>query len=714
MAEDSVIRIYWPTESLKVEKLNKYEPSLAIGWRNSLSNLMVVTTVPFSEPRKLNEQMKNNPLFDLQNSSISCLYKICGCTRLEVLGMINPPSEIETLDQEDLSLLPSLFISELSFNYTHPKIVYFPNKANSGLNTVNKSIQVITYKSPLPHRMHFFSIKPMKLALEEKVGYTGADDKVERDLISKARLSNAIINKCRQHHRGNETNEFITNDELLNICIDQINSCYETGHLIQCIFSQLNPEVRKQRGLYRLKFESISFTLRSSLIAIAKCLWMVVSPFFSIFSAVMTILFRNFLELILRILEINIHSYNKSLKEISATAQQLDWRIQQLCYWPVEFLKVKSIMKTCSSRTDSHPEYVRLYNSLWLILNDIILGITFGLYLNENAEWLSIRFVHLNQEWLISGLRKTIMWLMAWPGGLKLNNELVSFFGELFLWIIDFWNDCLSILTPYFPQVLKIIAISGLAGITLPISLICDMISVLTIHTYAIYVSSARIYNWQVNVLLSLFHLFRGKKYNVLRNRIDSCDYDMDQLLTGTIFFTILMFLLPTMFVFYLVFAIVRLSVILVTVLLELYLAYLNHFPLFALLLKVKEPARLPGGIKFKLTTENSVAMETIYQSSPGSEYTGFTQCYLELESIPLSYSQIFAQYNQLVAKIKLHYLSFHVVKRLMIGKFVQMPRTELYGSLYSSLPKHRVNTSIFWERSENVFHSSSNKKKRQ
>jgi hypothetical protein len=51
---------------------------------------------------------------------------------------------------------------------------------------------------------------------------------------------------------------------------------------------------------------------------------------------------------------------------------------------------------------------------------------------------------------------------------------------------------------------------------------------------------------------------YSGKKRNVLRHRIDSCDYDLDQLLLGTSLFTLLMFLFPTVLSYYLTFASVR------------------------------------------------------------------------------------------------------------------------------------------------------------
>lgn len=70
-----------------------------------------------------------------------------------------------------------------------------------------------------------------------------------------------------------------------------------------------------------------------------------------------------------------------------------------------------------------------------------------------------------------------------------------------------------------------------------------------------------RLYNLQLNTLSSLWHLFRGKKWNVLRRRVDSAVYNVDQLFLGTLLFTVLLFLLPTTALFYVVFAVVSLTV---------------------------------------------------------------------------------------------------------------------------------------------------------
>ena len=138
-----------------------------------------------------------------------------------------------------------------------------------------------------------------------------------------------------------------------------------------------------------------------------------------------------------------------------------------------------------------------------------------------------------------------------------------------------------------------------------------DLVSLLTVHIYSFYIASARIYNWQLTIIISLFHLFRGKKRNVLRNRIDRCDYDLDQLLLGTILFTLLFFLLPTVAVFYTTFAGARMAIIALKAGLDTWLACLNHFPLFALMLRLKDSRRLPGGIRFELQDTPSALIST-------------------------------------------------------------------------------------------------------
>lgn len=66
-------------------------------------------------------------------------------------------------------------------------------------------------------------------------------------------------------------------------------------------------------------------------------------------------------------------------------AQQFDIRLQQFCYWPIQYVTLRQRKADWESVTTSHPDYIRFYNSLWLVANDVIIGIALGSYIIENA-----------------------------------------------------------------------------------------------------------------------------------------------------------------------------------------------------------------------------------------------------------------------------------------------------------------------------------------
>lgn len=145
-------------------------------------------------------------------------------------------------------------------------------------------------------------------------------------------------------------------------------------------------------------------------------------------------------EVLLRVLDWRPGSPDSpALKDVSATAQQVDIRLQQFCYWPIQYLTLRKRKGNWESITNSHPEYIRFYNSLWLVANDVIIGIALGSYIIENSAFVASQVDTVFNAWSIEGLRRMISWLMEWPGGLKLNNELAEFLGDLFLWVIDHW-----------------------------------------------------------------------------------------------------------------------------------------------------------------------------------------------------------------------------------------------------------------------------------
>ncbi|KAL2736143.1 phosphatidylinositol N-acetylglucosaminyltransferase subunit Q [Vespula maculifrons] len=160
---------------------------------------------------------------------------------------------------------------------------------------------------------------------------------------------------------------------------------------------------------------------------------------------------------------------------------------------------------------------------------------------------------------VVESLKNLIQWLMGAPAGLKLNYAFNNMLGKFFLYHIHLWWTFLIFMTPVMDFAFEVLLLFGRLGITFQISIASDFLALISFHTYCIYVYAARLFNIQLNALISLFRLFLGKKKNPLRERVDSCQYKPDQLFVGTLLFTILLFLVPTTWVYYTVFTMFRL-----------------------------------------------------------------------------------------------------------------------------------------------------------
>ncbi|KAB0351048.1 hypothetical protein FD754_015905 [Muntiacus muntjak] len=198
-------------------------------------------------------------------------------------------------------------------------------------------------------------------------------------------------------------------------------------------------------------------------------------------------------------------------------------------------------------------------------------------------------------------LEHLLQWLMGAPAGLKMNRALDQVLGRFFLYHIHLWISYIHLMSPFIEHILWHLGLSACLGLTVALSILSDIISLLTFHIYCFYVYGARLYCLKIHGLSSLWRLFRGKKWNVLRQRVDSCSYDLDQLFIGTLLFTILIFLLPTTALYYLVFTLLRLLVVTVQGLVHLLVDLINSLPLYSLGLRLCRPYRLAAGVKFRV-----------------------------------------------------------------------------------------------------------------
>ncbi|KAI7881312.1 Gpi1-domain-containing protein [Lichtheimia hyalospora FSU 10163] len=312
-----------------------------------------------------------------------------------------------------------------------------------------------------------------------------------------------------------------------------------------------------------------------------------------------------------------------------------------------------------ANTAETRAYYISFYNSMWLVANDIIIGLAIGSFLTTNRYIMSYLLHKLLHQYTVESLQSMMLWFLESPAGLKLNHELGNFLSELFLWLIRLWTG----IKPLTPQIIHLM------------------------------------------ILYSLFNLFRGR--NMLRNRIDACDYDLDQLLLGTCLFTLLTFLFPTVLIYYITFALGRVGVIFLQAIMETLLAFFNHFPLFAIMLRVKDPDRLPGGLKFDIFEHNyfsrkyhptgdrhhhrgssrkrfsrggrakSVRFKTSNKDGTMITSSAATHgvvdsrhgSYLWMWNSPIPFGAIFFQYMLLWKRLSAHYFSFYYFKCFLYGE---------------------------------------------
>ncbi|XP_066596372.1 phosphatidylinositol N-acetylglucosaminyltransferase subunit Q-like isoform X2 [Prorops nasuta] len=216
---------------------------------------------------------------------------------------------------------------------------------------------------------------------------------------------------------------------------------------------------------------------------------------------------------------------------------------------------------------------------------DMLLGIFVLKFLLNNIMDIAPSIALLNNaEHVVEALKSLIDWLMGAPAGLKLNYMFNTILGKFFLYNIHLWWTFLLFIQPVMDFAFNVLFLFGNLGITFQISIAADLLSLISFHSYCIYVYAARLFSVQLRGLTALFRLFVGKKKNPLRQRIDTCEYQPDQLFIGTLLFTILLFLMPTTWVYYTVFTLFRLILVGFSGFLTRLKFYLQVIPFYATL----------------------------------------------------------------------------------------------------------------------------------
>ncbi|KAM3456773.1 hypothetical protein MY3296_001431 [Beauveria thailandica] len=429
---DGLMRVFWPTDIRVSER-----PGVVVGWRNSTLDVFVVAILDDVDPRNVEIHLRSNTFFRSGPHSSSRIYELCGHSSMHVLGLSNATSH---------ALVDPSWVCATTSASREPRITCA--KASS--------VQLILYDRPRPKGMQYISLNPISLALGDKWyasddgkgdGSEGEEERRERQ-HQEAKLR--LVNKLKQH------SIFIRSasarDKALEKVVHQVNWSWELEQTLQKNVGKLGPRPKRGLSVSERVVESTTAMRNYILMQLWNAFVIYIFPFIRKGFVMLLFLHRAMAEMLLLVLEFRIKPGYAALKDVSATAQQIEIRLLQFCYWPMQYITLRQRKMDWASVNTSHPDYIRFYNSLWLVANDVIIGIAIGSYIIENADWVSAKVNDLLRVYTVDALQSSISWLMGWPAGLKLNGELASFLGALFLWVITYWSNCIDALAPALPK----------------------------------------------------------------------------------------------------------------------------------------------------------------------------------------------------------------------------------------------------------------------
>ncbi|KAL7069047.1 N-acetylglucosaminyl transferase component family protein [Cryptosporidium serpentis] len=293
--------------------------------------------------------------------------------------------------------------------------------------------------------------------------------------------------------------------------------------------------------------------------------WMTVTSFISYSLLIFGSKFRNY--------------YPFANKNLSMTFKGLAYKFNIQSHWMVLY---KILITNCDNFNQNYNAIkILLYSTITSIIVDHIFGILLIYVINSFSMQIFQFMIKIYYYLYNDAIYLQFNWLTS-LSELKLNKDLSSFLINLLLEAFQLWRD----ITNYIFSDIELISsflkvLSALGGFSIAISFVWDVFNIYTFILYYIYVIFSKLHYINIRAISTFYHLFRGRKWNILRNRVDSTINDTEQLLFGTILFTISIFLYPTVAIFYVNFLFIWVPVFLVNILFYIIIYIASHFPYF-------------------------------------------------------------------------------------------------------------------------------------
>ncbi|KAH8740055.1 hypothetical protein FG386_000882 [Cryptosporidium ryanae] len=344
-------------------------------------------------------------------------------------------------------------------------------------------------------------------------------------------------------------------------------------------------------------------------------------------------------------------------KNICATISQLAFKIKNQRNWIILDYVLRSGYVKSNSKLHSSIQ-ILLYSSVTTILIDYLFGMIFALGIDAFSEELIIlmekSFFYIYHD----AIHTQVKWLMSFPAGFKLNQNLTTLIGNLTLAALKFWCDLTS---QHFSDLnhnmIFLIKFASIAcGMSVAVALIWDILNIYSFLLFFIYTIMAKLYNLNLKAIKTFFYIFRGIKSNIFSN-IDNNSHYSEQLLIGTILFTIFVLILPTIAAFYINFLFIWSCVYVALLLLFFTISIINTFPFYLILTNIFNQSNYSSG----------VFLREFLTNSNGQSILIFSYKKLSLNSICKPFSE------SLGHLLKIHLNIIQIIKSIVSGNILHI-----------------------------------------
>jgi hypothetical protein len=239
---------------------------------------------------------------------------------MHVLGLANTPNAEVDMLQVHATTGPSLKTPQISCARA-------------------STIQIILFERPLPNRMQYISLNPISLALEDKAEMAthapgSVDAEEEREEMKNRQRTKNLVEKLKLHTVVKKPPS--QKEDALPRIVNQINCSWELHRLLQKNISLVGRRSRRSLSVSERVVESATTMRDFVVMAIWQLITVYIYPVLRRGFVVGLLCHRVVAEALLRVLEWRAKPDYAALKDISATAQQVEIRLQQFCYIPMQ------------------------------------------------------------------------------------------------------------------------------------------------------------------------------------------------------------------------------------------------------------------------------------------------------------------------------------------------------------------------------------------